>query len=162
MCFKFDDVNRVLILFFLCSTIFSCRQIDLYEKNTPIPNYEWKSSFAAEGSFNITDTISTYNIYVTLRHTDSYEYNNIWLQIGLKNPDDTMRFQRVDLSLGNDQNGWEGTGMNDIWDVRKKLNDQALQFKKPGIYNFEIKQIMRDNPLKNIMSAGMRIEKIAN
>ena len=162
MCYKFEDVRRVLILFFICSIFISCRQIDLYEKNTPIPNYEWKSSFAATGSFNITDTNSLYNIYVTLRHTDSYEYNNIWLQIGLTNPGDTMKFQRVDLTLGNDQSGWEGTGMNDIWDVRKKLNDQALQFKKPGIYKFEIHQIMRDDPLKKVMSAGMRIEKISN
>ena len=155
-------MRRVLIFGFLFSSIISCRQIDVYEKNTPIPKYEWKSSFAATGSFNIKDTTSLYNIYVTLRHTDAYAYNNIWLQIGLKNPGDTLRFQRVDISLGNDQNGWEGTGMNDIWDVRKKLNDQALQFKKPGEYNFEIRQVMRDEPLKNIISAGMRIEKITN
>ncbi|MEO5967734.1 MAG: gliding motility lipoprotein GldH [Ferruginibacter sp.] len=153
---------RIIIFAFFISTLFSCRQIDVYEKNTPIPKYEWNNSFAAKGSFIISDTTSLYNIYVTLRHTDAYAYNNIWLQIGLKNPGDTLRYQRVDLSLGNDQNGWEGTGMNDIWDVRKKLNDQALQFKKPGEYSFEIRQVMRDEPLKNIISAGMRIEKIVN
>lgn len=162
MFYKFVIVIRIIIFAFFISTLFSCRQIDVYEKNTPIPKYEWNNSFAAKGSFIISDTTSLYNIYVTLRHTDAYAYNNIWLQIGLKNPGDTLRYQRVDLSLGNDQNGWEGTGMNDIWDVRKKLNDQALQFKKPGEYSFEIRQVMRDEPLKNIISAGMRIEKIVN
>lgn len=155
-------MKRLLILLFICCSIISCKEIDVYEKNTSIPNYEWKSSFAATGSFNITDTNSLYNIFITLRHTDAYEYNNLWLMVGLQNPGDTLHFQRIDLPLGNDQNGWEGTGMNDIWDVRKKLNEQPLQFKKPGVYSFVIKQVMRDDPLKNIMSAGMRIEKVGN
>lgn len=152
-------MKKILVAVFLIQAVLSCKQIDVFEKNTTMKNYKWKSNIPATGSFNISDTSSLYDIYITLRHTDAYEFNNIWLQIGLKNPDDTMRFQKVDLQLGNDQNGWEGTGMNDIWEVRKKLNDQPLQFKKQGVYNFEIKQIMRTDPLNNIMSAGLRLEK---
>ena len=159
MCFNFVNVKRFLILFFLCSAIISCKQINVYEKNTSIPDFEWRNSFSAKGSFIISDTTSAYNIFITLRHTDAYAYNNIWLQVGLQNPGDSMKYQKIDLTLGNDQNGWDGTGMNDIWDVRKKLNNQPLQFKSAGNYNFEIRQIMRDEPLKNIMSAGLRIEK---
>jgi len=137
-----------------------CRQIDVYEKNTAIPKYEWQSNFAATGSFTIDDTLASYNIYLVLRHTDAYAYNNIWLNVGLQSPGDSMYFQKIDLSLGNDATGWEGTGMDDIWEVRKILNGRSRRFKKKGQYQFQINNIMRDEPLKNIMSVGMRIEKV--
>ncbi len=142
---------------FICIT--SCTQIDVYEKHTVIPKHAWQSNFSATGDFLITDTISAYNIYLVLRHTDAYQYNNIWLNIGLQAPGDSMYIQKVNLILGNDANGWEGTGMNDIWEIRKLLNGKPRRFKHAGKYSFTISQIMRDNPLLNVMSAGLRIEK---
>lgn len=152
---------RICSLPIACCLFFisSCKQIDVFEKNTVIPNYEWKNDFSASGSFLIRDTTSAYNIYLVLRHTDAYKYNNIWLNIGLQPPGDSLIIQKVDLQLGDDANGWEGTGMNDIWEVRKLLNGQPRRFKQAGNYNFNISQIMRDNPLTNIMSVGIRIEK---
>ena len=137
----------------------SCTEIAVFEKNSVIPNYEWASGQAAKGTFNITDTTSSYNIYIVLRHTDAYEFNNIWLNVGLQSPGDSLFFQKVDLALGSDAGGWEGTGMNDIWEVRKPL---ALnrRFRKAGEYQFSIFHIMRQDPLKWVMSAGMRVEKI--
>lgn len=137
----------------------ACRQINLYEHDTAIPGNKWSQSFRVTGSFAITDTVAAYNIYIVLRHTDAYLYNNIWLNVGLKAPGDTMYMQKVDLSLGNDANGWEGTGMSDIWEVRKTLNDRPLPFRKAGEYTYSISQVMRDNPLLHIISAGLRLEK---
>ncbi len=130
-----------------CLFIFSCKQIDVFEKNTVIPNYEWNSSFTVSGNFIIKDTVSTYSIYLVFRHTDAYQYNNIWLNIGLQPPGDSLYMQKIDLKLGDDATGWEGTGMNDIWEVRKLLNGEPKRFKKAGNYNYSISHIMRDNPL---------------
>ncbi len=142
-----------------CLLFSSCNQIDVYEKHTAIPKHEWQSSFSATGDFLITDTISAYSIYLVLRHTDAYQYNNIWLNIGLQAPGDSMYIQKVNLILGDDASGWEGTGMNDIWEIRKLLNGKPRRFKQAGKYSFTISQIMRNNPLLNVMSAGLRVEK---
>jgi len=149
------------VIFFLLVVIFfttSCRQIEVFEKNTPIPGYKWSNNFAATGTFEIKDTLSSYNVYIIIRHTDQYEFNNIWMNVGLQSPGDSLFFQKVDLSLGSDATGWEGTGSNDIWEVRKPL---ALnkRFKKNGDYQFKIFNIMRVDPLPHVMSVGMRVEK---
>ena len=149
----------LLLAITFCLFINSCTQIDIFEKNTVIPKYEWQQSFTAKGDFVIKDTISAYSIYLVLRHTDAYQYNNIWLNIGLQPPGDSMRIQKIDIKLGDDANGWEGSGMNDIWELRKLLNDAPRRFKQPGKYSFSISQIMRDNPLLHIISVGLRIEK---
>jgi gliding motility-associated lipoprotein GldH len=146
------------LLLIACCLLPSCTQLDTFEKNTSIPNYQWQSSFEAKGSFAITDTATTYNAYIVLRHTDAYKYNNIWLNVGIQPPADTMHYQKVDLQLGTDAKGWVGTGMNDIWEQRQLLF-MGRQFKKPGTYSFSIKQIMRDDPLPAVMSAGLRVEK---
>ena len=150
------------VCFLLLMSMSSCLQIDLYEKNTPIPNYAWKQDFEVKGSFEIKDIASANNLFIILRHTDKYTYNNIWLNLGIQNPGDSMYFQKINIELGNDATGWYGSGMNDIWEYRYKLTPIAKPFIKKGIYNFSIKQIMRDDPLPNVMSAGFRIEKAVN
>ena len=161
MIFPAKNKNFLFLLrISICLLPFSCKQIDLFEKNTVIPYYEFQSNFTAKGSFTITDTAAEYRIYIVLRHTDAYKYNNIWLNIGWQSPGDSMQYQKTDLLLGNDAGGWEGAGMNDIWEVRKLGISDPSPFKKPGIYSFSIAQIMRDNPLFYVMSAGLRVEKV--
>jgi len=149
----------ILVLATAFTQLVSCTQIEIFEKNTSIPNYQWKSDLEIKGSFLITDTTAAYDTYIVLRHTDAYKYNNIWLNIGIQPPADSMRYQKIDMPLGTDANGWMGTGMNDIWEIRQPLFSQALRFKKGGTYNFTITQIMRDNPLPSVMSAGLRLQK---
>ncbi len=144
----------------LCFTLISCREIDLFEKNISIPNMQWFNNYNATGSFLIKDTNSTYNVLLVLRHTDAYQYNNIWLNIGLQAPGDVaLQYQKINLSLGNDAHGWEGVGMNDIWEVRKLISGVPKRFIKTGQYYFSIAQLMRDNPLLHVISAGMSIQK---
>ena len=159
MIFLRNKIYFLLLLFAIPALISSCKQVAVYEKNTSIPPYKWQQNFAATGSFIIKDTLSAYNIYIVIRHTDAYKYNNIWLNVGLQSPGDTMFFQNVNLSLANDASGWEGTGMNDIWEVRKIINGQPRRFIRNGEYKFSITHIMRDNPLPDIMSAGLRVQK---
>lgn len=145
--------------FLFVLVISGCRPVAVFEKNTPIPDYKWSNTFAAEAGFEITDTVSSYNIYIVLRHTDAYNYNNIWLNVGLQSPGDSLYFQKVDLLLGTDAQGWKGTGLNDIWELREPLATNK-RFIKPGEYRFKIYHVMRDNPLPHVMSAGIRVEKI--
>lgn len=153
-------INRpVFALAMICSFFFiSCKQIDVFEKNTKIPGIKWDNNFPATGTFIIEDTLASYDLSLVLRHTDAYDYNNIWVNVGLQSPGDSMYFQKIDLTLGTDATGWEGSGMNDIWEVRKPLA-QNKRFRKKGEYRFSIFHTMRDNPLLHVMSVGMRVEK---
>ena len=158
------NFKRELNFFYLAMLVvilqlLSCTKLETFEKDTSIPNYQWKGSFEVKGSFAIADTAASYSTYIVLRHTDAYKYNNIWLNVGIQPPADSMHYQKIDLSLGTDANGWIGTGMNDIWEIRQPLFGRPFKFKKPGTYSFTITQIMRDDPLPAVMSAGLRLEK---
>ncbi len=156
---KLSMVFYFLLFTFYFSTFTSCTHLNIFEKDTTIPKYQWQYGFVPSFEFNIDDTVSQYNLYIVLRHTDAYRYNNICLNVGTQSPADTLSYQRFDLSLGTDANGWEGSGLDDIWEVRKSITNGPVKFKKTGNYKFTIEQAMRENPLKDIMSVGVRVEK---
>lgn len=155
-------MKKIVSIIILSVFITSCIRIDLFEKQSQIPSQEWYYSNVPQFTFTIEDTSSRYNVFVVLRHTDLYQYNNIWLNIGSASPLDSItHYQNINLRLGSDSKGWEGTGMDDIFEVRKNISPGPLSFKKPGDYTFSVAQIMRDNPLKYILDVGIRVEKVS-
>ncbi len=153
-------LKNFLLSGLLICCLASCQEIQLYESHKSLPSTGWESNQPVLDSFSISDTTSAYRLFVVLRHKDVYKFNNIWLNIGLQSPADTMYNQKLNFSLGSDASGWEGVGMGDIWEVRKPLNDLPQKFKKSGLYKLSISQIMRENPLLGVMSVGLRVEKV--
>lgn len=141
-------------------SLISCVKIDLFEEQAQIPSQQWFYNNSPSFTFEITDTTSLYNLYIVLRHTDAFNYSNIWLRLGSKGPGDSTHFQNINLALASDANGWEGTGVDDIFEVRKNITPGPVPFKKPGKYTFTISQIMRENPLNHILNVGFRVEKV--
>ena len=138
----------------------SCGTMDVFEKNVSIPGHAWSSSFQPEVSFEITDTTSLYNIFVVIRHTNAYRYNNIWMNVYTQVPGDTMRKERLDLRLATDDKGWLGSGMDDIWEHRILITRQPVALPRSGRYTFRLEQIMREEPLQHVMNAGIRVERV--
>lgn len=141
---------------------FSCTTIDLYEKTVAIPGHAWQHSYQPSFTFTIKDTTVPYQLFLILRHNDRYNFNNIFVNLVTLQPgQDTAQTVRYDLRLGTDNEGWLGSGMDDIYEHRIPLTPVGglFYFKKPGDYTFRIEQIMRENPLMNVLNVGLRIEK---
>jgi gliding motility-associated lipoprotein GldH len=151
-----------LLALLLVPAILSCNHIDLYEKTVTIPGHSWKSSFQPSFTFTIKDTSSPYRIFLTLRHDDKYNYNNIYLNLHTKQPGaDSVHTIQYPITLATDDKGWQASGMDDIYEHRIPLTPpgQSFYFRKPGDYTFSIEQIMREDPLEHIYNVGLRIEK---
>ena len=99
-----------------------------------------------------------YQLFLVLRHNEKYNYNNIYVNVYVKGPGkDSVQKIQQDLVLATNEKGWLASGMDDIYDHRIPLGpEQSL---KAGNYQFTIEQIMRENPLKNVLNVGIRIEK---
>ncbi len=143
---------------FTAVTITSCETVDLYEKWANIPKHEWKSDFVPTFKFTVKDSTTPYQLYVVLRHTQQYNYNNIYVNVWAKGPQqDSAVNIKQDLLLATNEKGWLGQGMDDIYSHMIKLGSPILL--KAGDYEFKLEQIMREDPLKHVLDAGIRIEK---
>lgn len=133
----------------------------VFEKDVTLPGQQWESSYKPTINFVISpqDTTNLYNVYIVLRHTDAYNYNNIWIRGTVKTPGDSAgRSERYDLSLADNEKGWKGSGMDDIFEDRVWIQ-QRTKFTRPGTYSYTLEQIMWEDPLKNVLNVGVRIEK---
>ncbi len=155
-------------LIFICLINILCSQgcvqeakLNIYQKNISIPGYNWDYDFHPSFQFKITDTAARYNIFVTVRHTNAYPYSNLWLLIYSNYSGVKPKSKRVELPLADKEGRWLGSGMGDIYEHRIPIQENA-RFSKTGVYHFSFEQNMRLNPLPNIMSVGLRIEKIAH
>lgn len=138
-------------------------RMETFEKNRDIPRQEWLTAY--QPSFEVElapeDTAFYYNIYVNVRHTDAYPYNNLWLLIRTLTPgDSTAAVRRVELPLADTYGKWLGNGLDDIFEHRIPIQQNAL-LSKPGLYRFSFEQNMRQDPLPYVMSVGLRVEKAA-
>lgn len=155
-------VRIFLSLFIIASLLQACQSIELFEKSVTIPGHAWDNSYKPNFNFTIKDTTVPYKLYVVIRHTDKYNYNNIYVNITTQQPgEDSTRTGRYDLTLATNEKGWLGSGMDDIYEHRILLTPagQEFYFKKSGDYRFTIEQIMRENPLQHVMNVGLRLEK---
>ena len=150
------------LLLAACSLqLVACDTIDLYEKIVSIPKHEWKSSYKPQFKFTIKDSNANYQMYVILRHNEKYNYNNIWLNLTAQAPASVPKKFMPELPLATTAKGWLGSAMDDLWEHRIAITlDTALfNFKKPGEYIFTLEQVMREDPLENVLNVGLRIEK---
>jgi len=146
------------IVFTTSFIFFSCTTSDLYEKTMAIPAQQWETSFTPEFSFTIKDTSTLYQVYFVLRHTEKYNYNNIWINLYSQPPGDTLHKAPYELQLATNEKGWLATGMNDIYEHRLKLT-RPIQL-NTGEYKLKLENIMREDPLQHVLNVGIRVEKV--
>lgn len=149
-----------LILFGICflMSINACQTIPLSEQNIIHPDHQWNSAKPEKYLFNITDTNQLYKVIFVIRHHNAYHYKNIWVELNHSSAGEKAQTETFNLNLADDQKGWLGTGMDDVYDQRIPLYAKPVKLKY-GMHTFIIKHTMREDPLQNILSTGIRIEK---
>jgi len=155
--------NRILAFVILVSSLLtSCVSSPYYQKEYSVPKNAWDYQFKPSFKFDITDTTATYNLYFLVRHTEAYQFSNIWLQVYSKQPgDSTFIKSRIEVPLAEPSGKWLGRGMGEIWEQRMPItrNDNPMVFKKTGTYEIRFEQNMRINPLPEVLQIGLRVEK---
>lgn len=152
-------INLFLFSFLLTALSFSsCEESRVFDKNISTSKSGWDWEDVKTFDVFINDTTVTYNMFVNIRHTDAYPYNNMWLRIKTIFPDSTEEEGRVNLVLSEAGGAWTGTCSDGICFNSVPIQ-QNFTFKKSGKYTFQIQQDMRINPLPYIMNVGLKVEK---
>jgi len=155
-------LHYYFFLLFAFACLFSACNLTtgVFEKNIAIPKQQWESSFKPGIDFSIKDTSSLYNIFIVVRHTEAYNFNNVWVKATVQEPGDSaIKSQQYDLTLATNEKGWLGSAMDDIYETRVLIQPET-RFRKAGDYHFTLAQVMREDPLKHILNVGIRVEKI--
>ncbi|MCD2423838.1 gliding motility lipoprotein GldH [Niabella pedocola] len=152
-------MNRFVPVILIISVIlvFSCKHIEVRERVADIPRHEWSKKKPAVIELDVADS-ATYQLYLILRHTQQYRYNNLVASISIKDTSGhPLSTFRVNASLVTPSGKWGGSNIDDLYDHRIRLNIPLVL--KKNRYRFTISQLMKDDPLLFMLNAGIGIEK---
>lgn len=157
----FAAMKRVFIfpVLAICLCIASCGRTDLFEQKESFVQQRWASNNRLQFAYDVTDSTSSYyNIYIIIRHTEKYNYNNIWVNLTFIPPNDSSRSLHLNIPL-TDSKGWLGAAMDDVYEQRSLVNKNPIKL-SAGTYHLMLQQVMREDPLQHILQAGVRVEKV--
>ncbi len=156
-----NKTAQIFFLFILLSSalIFSgCEQSRVFDKNVSLPKTGWEYDQPQAFDVFINDTTVSYNLYINVRHTDAFKYNNIWVKMTTVFPDSSMIEKDLNVPLAEKTGEWTGICVDGIC-FNSVLMQSNFSFNKIGKYTFVLEQDMRLNPLPNILDIGIKVEK---
>lgn len=150
---------RLTIVCFSISLIAGCADNAVVDVNKEIGRRTWSYIKKVSIPVKIEDSSRSYNLYLNLRHTAEYKYSNIFVLIHQIAPGGKRTTERKEFQLAYPDGEWLGSGAGNLY-TYQLLFKENYKFPSPGTYVFEFEQNMRDNPLREIRSVGMRVEPV--
>ena len=155
-------MKRVAAIFYVALFVFifaGCKDTKaVFDQNTAITNHNWSYLNKVKYDVKIDDANIAYNLYLNLRVTAGYRYSNIFVLISQAAPGKKADVNRYEFKLANKDGEWLGEGSGNLYSYQVPFKT-AYKFPAKGVYHFEIEQNMRDNPLREVSDAGLRVEK---
>ncbi|MDR0793810.1 MAG: gliding motility lipoprotein GldH [Chitinophagaceae bacterium] len=146
------------LLFAVLCFFSACNFIGVHESLYSFSEHEWLKNDLPDVEISVIDTTASYKIFIVLRHTAAFAYNNLFIHFTSILSGDTARTQLLDLQLG-DKANWRGNTLGDVIEHRIEVKNMPTRF-QPGKNRFILQYEMPDDELFNIISIGVRLEKI--
>lgn len=109
-------------------------------------------------SVQVTDTTEVYDLAVTLRHTELYPYQNLWLFVQGIDSLSPLPADTVMACLADDRGRWLARRAGRYYTGFVTM-ERHIEFAHPGTYTFAIVQAMRDSLITGIADIGLELRK---
>ncbi len=160
-------IRNILVasLIFICFA--SCDQNSIYDNYQTVSG-GWGIKEPLSFTIQDPDTIQKYDMFVTLRNTNEYPYNNLFLITALDFPNGRKLIDTLEYAMATPDGTWLGKGFNDVKE-NKLWYREGVRFRESGTYTLSISHAVRKNgnvsgdiKLKGITEVGVRIEYSKN
>lgn len=157
--------SNIILFVLMCSLVLmACDSNRVYDEYKPVPNSWHKDSIV---SFKISppDSLNRYNLFVNLRNTNAYKYNNLFLIVEMVFPHGKTIKDTLEYKMADPTGKLLGTGLTDIKENKLWYKENII-FNEAGDYKVNIQHAMRENgkvngivDLEGVTDVGFRIER---
>ncbi len=139
---------------FLC---LSCQQQAIFDQYQSIEHGIWNKDKVYYFTFDIADTEISYNMFLEIRNSNIYPYQNLWLFCSEELPFGPLKRDTIELTLADEYGKWHGNGIS-LYQSSFMIRE-SYHFPLAGQYTFAFRQGMRNDNLPGIQEIGFRIEE---
>ncbi len=138
----------------------SCDDVRVYEENREFQKRFWAVSEEPVFEFVIGDSAMSYNLYYNIRNSLQYEWDRIFITYALSDSSGTELSRKL---VYNDLFDTAGrplgeSGLGDLYDHQFPLL-KGYRFPHRGKYRLRLIQFSRQDTLRGILAAGIRVER---
>ncbi|RSK41459.1 gliding motility lipoprotein GldH [Mangrovimonas spongiae] len=158
-------MRNSLFLFLICCTIMSCNNDMVYSEYKSLQNQKWHKDSIVSFTIHPPDTLQPYNLYVNLRNTHKYRYNNLFLIVEMNFPHGKIIKDTLEYKMAKPNGELLGTGFSSIKENKLWYKEHVV-FKENGEYQVNIQHAMRENGkvngvvnLDGVTDVGFSVEK---
>lgn len=158
------------IFWFLLSAVFlmvSCDSNQIFDEYQSVPN-QWNKDEVISFKVSPPDSTAYYNLFINIRNTNDYKYNNLFLIAEMAFPHGKTITDTLEYQMAKPDGSLLGEGFTDVKE-NKLWYKERVKFDEIGDYIITIQQAMRNNGevngvdnLEGITDVGFRIESALN
>ena len=135
-----------ILLFFLVVGFVSCQNENKKEVYHSFNNNTWNTDSTVSFKLDNVDTTSSHDLYLMVRHTTNFKFQNLFLFTNFENQQDTL-----ELLLSEKSGRWLGKGFGEIKELKIRIKEN-INFKENQDQIFSVEQAMRYEDLEKIIN----------
>ena len=135
-----------ILLFFLAVGFVSCQNENKKEVYHSFNNNTWNTDSIVSFELDNIDTTSSLDLYLMVRHTTNFKFQNLFLFTNFENQQDTL-----ELFLSEKSGRWLGKGFGEIKELKIRIKEN-VNFKENQDQIFSVEQAMRYEDLEKIIN----------
>lgn len=158
------DHKGLLVVLLLAVLFGGCTTDVLVAEYRSLPGY-WDSKEPVTFQLPKLDSLGTYNVFINLRNTNDYPFNNIFLIATMEFPHGKTVVDTLEYRMAYPDGSWMGEGIGSVKD-NKLWYKEGVRFFEKGAYTLRIEQAVRNNgqvdgvkELEGIAEVGYSIER---
>lgn len=157
--------SKVFLLFIFVLSLWACDSNQVYDQYQTVGD-SWNKNDTKTFTVTPPDSTNAYNLFVNLRNTNAYKYNNLYLIVEINFPHGKTVTDTLEYRMAAPDGTLLGTGFTDVKENKLWYKEQVV-FKESGDYKVNIKHAMREHGkvngvtnLDGITEVGFRVEKV--
>lgn len=151
-------MKKFIAFLFVCNVLFACSSDAYFEENKAVLDRTWHYYQVPSFAVKIEDNKAKYDVYINLRHTNLYDYSNLYLLLHSKGKGISDTSYRKEIKLAELDGKWVGQSSGSLYEIQY-LAKSNFSFPDTGVYTFGLEQNMRVNPLLEVTDVGIKIIK---
>lgn len=158
---------RLLVLFLLTLAIVSCDSKTVFSETRALDGH-WNQGELVEFKLPQLDSLKKYNLFLNIRNTNDYKFNNIFLIVSMEFPHGKTITDTLEYKMANPDGSWMGHGIGGVKE-NKLWYKENVSFFEEGTYTVTVEHAMRNNgevegvkKLDGIADVGFSVEETIN
>lgn len=157
-------MHRLFAITTVLLVLVSCDSKMIYGEMRDLPGY-WEKNEVIKFDIPQLDSLKNYHVFLHLRNTNDYPYNNIFLIASMEFPNGKIVADTLEYRMAAADGSWLGTGIGTVKES-KLWYKEHIRFFEEGSYRLSVSQAVRNigdvqgvTQLDGITEVGYSIEE---